>query len=165
MSEYNRSKAVEYAKKWALKRNDAYYNFDPIGGDCTNFASQCVFAGAETMNYERTYGWYYINGNDKSPSWTGVEYFYNFMTSNKSVGPYGEKVNLSEINEGDLIQIAYGENFVHTLVVTLIEQKRFKKEYYICAHTFDAYMRPLSSYNYSKLRCIHILGVKKTHGI
>ncbi|MBQ3571404.1 MAG: amidase domain-containing protein, partial [Clostridia bacterium] len=43
--DYNRQNAVEYAKKWALKRNPKYYNFDNIGGDCTSFASQCLFAG------------------------------------------------------------------------------------------------------------------------
>lgn len=43
---YNREKAVEYARRWAYDRNPQYYNFDPIGGDCTNFVSQCLFAGS-----------------------------------------------------------------------------------------------------------------------
>ena len=37
--EYNRNAAIEYAKKWAYKRNPNYYNFDLNGGDCTNFVS------------------------------------------------------------------------------------------------------------------------------
>lgn len=49
--EYNREKALEYAKKWAYKRNPKYYNFDLVGGDCTSFASQCIFAGSNIMNY------------------------------------------------------------------------------------------------------------------
>ena len=36
---YNRTAAVNYARKWALGRNPAYYDFEEIGGDCTNFAS------------------------------------------------------------------------------------------------------------------------------
>ena len=48
---YDRNAAVAYAKEWALGRNPAYYNFDGIGGDCTNFASQSIFAGAKVMNY------------------------------------------------------------------------------------------------------------------
>ena len=88
--EYEREKAVQYAKKWAYGRNPEYFNFDPIGGDCTNFISQCIFAGSKTMNYKSN-GWYYKNGNDKSPSWTGVEFLYNFLTQNKGVGPYGEE--------------------------------------------------------------------------
>ena len=48
--QYNRIKAIEYAQKWAYKRNTKYYNFDNIGGDCTSFISQCIYAGSNTMN-------------------------------------------------------------------------------------------------------------------
>ncbi|MBP3352092.1 MAG: amidase domain-containing protein [Lachnospiraceae bacterium] len=48
---YNRTAAVYYARKWALGRNPAYYDFEEVGGDCTNFASQCIYAGAGVMNY------------------------------------------------------------------------------------------------------------------
>ena len=44
LREYNRENAVEYAKIWAYKRNPKYYNFDSVGGDCTSFVSQCLFA-------------------------------------------------------------------------------------------------------------------------
>ena len=74
---YNRNLAATYARKWALGRNPQYYNYDKLGGDCTNFISQCLFAGKMEMNY-RGYGWYYRNANEKSPSWTGVEFLYDF---------------------------------------------------------------------------------------
>ena len=79
MEKYNRQKAKEYAKIWAYKRNPRYYNYDSLGGDCTNFISQCIYAGSGVMNYTKTYGWYYNNANDKSPSWTGVDFLYNFF--------------------------------------------------------------------------------------
>ena len=44
---YNRRAAVAYAHKWAYSRNPAFYDFSEIGGDCTNFASQCRY-----RNYE-----------------------------------------------------------------------------------------------------------------
>lgn len=59
--EYNRANAVAYAKKWAYGRNPKYYDFSDLGGDCTNFASQCIYAGSGVMNYTPTYGWYYIS--------------------------------------------------------------------------------------------------------
>ena len=65
IEKYNRYAAKEYAKKWAFSRNPKYYNFDPIGGDCTNFISQCILAGSNTMNYTKNTGWYYINGNNE----------------------------------------------------------------------------------------------------
>ena len=52
-AKYDRNNAVEYAKRWALSRNPRYYDFHGIGGDCTNFASQCIYAGAGVMNYTR----------------------------------------------------------------------------------------------------------------
>ena len=59
---YNRSNAVLYAMEWAFSRNPQYYNFDPVGGDCTSFVSQCIYAGSNVMNYDKINGWYYING-------------------------------------------------------------------------------------------------------
>lgn len=85
---YNRQKVLEYAQKWAYDRNPKYYNFDSVGGDCTSFASQCIFAGSNVMNYSKSNGWYYINGNNKSPSWSGVEFLHKFLITNKLAGPY-----------------------------------------------------------------------------
>ncbi len=72
---YDRQAAVEYAHRWAYFRNPNYYNFDELGGDCTNFASQCLYAGAGVMNFTPTFGWYYVNVNNRAPAWTGVRFF------------------------------------------------------------------------------------------
>ena len=48
---YDRQAAVDYAHRWAYHRNPNFYNFDELGGDCTNFASQCLYAGTGVMNY------------------------------------------------------------------------------------------------------------------
>ena len=55
---YDRQAAASYAKEWAFGRNPKYYNFNNLGGDCTNFASQCIYAGAGVMNFTPTFGWY-----------------------------------------------------------------------------------------------------------
>ncbi len=54
---YNRLAAVAYAKRWAMARNPAFYDFSELGGDCTNFVSQCVYAGSLVMNFTPTFGW------------------------------------------------------------------------------------------------------------
>lgn len=158
---YNRNDTVAYAEKWALSRNSAYYNFDGIGGDCTNFASQCLYAGAKVMNYTPTLGWYYNNINSRSPSWSGVPYFYNFLIKNKSVGPYARECSIEELNIGDFIQLGSSERFYHTLVIIRIDGKNAPDNIYIATHTFDSLNRPLSSYMYSRSRYIHIEGVRK----
>ena len=55
---YLRGRAVAYAERWALSRNPLFYDFAGVGGDCTNFVSQCILAGCCTMNFTPTYGWY-----------------------------------------------------------------------------------------------------------
>lgn len=153
--EYNRQNAVEYAKKWAYERNPKYFNFDKIGGDCTNFISQCIYAGSKVMNYDKTYGWYYNNANDKSPSWTGVEFLYNFLIKNKGVGPFGQVSDKYQI--GDIVQLSFdGINFTHSLIIVGIE----KGKVLVASHTFDNFGKELSSYVYKKERIIHINEVR-----
>ena len=149
---YNREKAVQYALKWALDRNSNYLNYDNLGGDCTNFISQCLFAGTEQMNF-RNYGWYYINGNNKSPSWTGVRFLYEFLINNKYEGPRGKVIERDEIEIGDVIQLSFGNGiFGHSLIVTSIKGDNIR----ICAHTIDSKNRLLETYNYEHIRYIKI---------
>ncbi len=153
---YNRIAAVAYARRWANDRNPAYYNFDELGGDCTNFASQCLFAGCGVMNYTPDVGWYYLSLNDRSPSWTGVEFLYNFLVNNRLVGPYGRRVPIEQLVAGDLIQLGRADgSFYHTLVV-LSTMPTIR----IAAHTDNSLDRPLATYNYAQARYIHIDGAR-----
>lgn len=97
---YHRNDALLYAKKWALDRNPRYLDFENMGGDCTNFASQCIYAGSGVMNYTPVKGWYYNSGRDRTPSWTGVEFLYNFLVGNQSVGPYAAEIEEAEAEPG-----------------------------------------------------------------
>ncbi len=159
---YNRDRVVAYARRWAFSRNPMYYDFSMLGGDCTNFASQCIYAGSQIMNYTPVTGWYYINLNDRSPSWTGVEELYRFLTNNRGSGPVGEETELINVENGDLIQIKFEgmDRFSHTPVV-VDKGEGTVDTILVAAHSRDAFGRPLSSYNYEELRAIHILGVNE----
>lgn len=153
---YDRAAAVSYARRWALGRNPAYYNFEEIGGDCTNFASQCIYAGARTMNFTPVMGWYYRSSYDRTASWSGVDYLYNFLVNNRSVGPYAHIVTLNEAQPGDIVQLGTQTGaFYHSPVITSVSPMIL-----VAAHTFDALDRPLSSYIYGIARFIHIDGVR-----
>lgn len=159
---YNRRAAYNYAKRWALDRNPKYYDFENIGGDCTNFASQVLHAGGCPMNYAKWTGWYYGNVNNRAPAWTGVEYLYKFLVNNKGRGPIVKLTDINEIQVGDIIQLNFGydERFNHSPVVVRIEEPRKPENIYIAAHTYDRFDYPLSNYDYKDIRYIHILGYR-----
>lgn len=114
------------------------------------------------MNYDKQNGWYYINANNKSPSWTGVEFLYNFLIKNKSIGPYGKEVKQNEITAGDIIQLSFtGEKYEHSLLVVDIVNNNNLNNIYISSHTYDSFLKKVSEYNFKKIRFIHISGVRK----
>lgn len=153
---YDRTAAVSYARRWALERNPAYYNFDKIGGDCTNFASQSIYAGARVMNFTPVTGWYYRSSYDRSAAWSGVHYLYNFLVNNKSVGPFGHVISRGESMPGDIVQLGTRDgHFYHSPVITTVSPTIL-----VAAHSDDALDRPLSTYVYDVARFIHIDGVR-----
>ncbi|MCD7947926.1 MAG: amidase domain-containing protein [Oscillospiraceae bacterium] len=163
---YDRRRALTYAHKWAYGRNPAYYNYDEIGGDCTNYASQCLYAGTGIMNDTPTYGWYYFDANRKSPAWTGVNYFYTFMTRKEiSVGPFGVETNQNLVLPGDFAQLRFNEKdadaFGHTPIIVSVGRIPSLRNILVAAHTYDTDFRPLSTYQTEEIRFIHILGARK----
>ena len=156
MIKYNRDLAVKYARKYALNYNPNYFHFDGIGGDCTNFISQCLLAGGGIMNYDKYYGWFYINKDNRAPSWTSVKYLQRFLLSENSPGFKVKIVPINELEVGDIIQIRQTPNeFNHTVIITKITDS----EIYVCSHSYDALDKPLSEYTYLELKGIHILGI------
>lgn len=156
---YDRISAINYAKKWALSRNPRYYNFDTVGGDCTSFVSQCLFAGSKKMNYNYENGWYYNNGYDKSPSWSNVEFLYKFLINNKLYGPHGEEISQYKIEPGDIVQISFdGKTFKHSMFIIDITGTSLNN-IYVASHTYDALNKKVGEYDFFKIRFIHIKNI------
>lgn len=161
---YDRAAVVAYAHAWAYGRNPAFYDYELIGGDCTNFASQCVYAGSGVMNFTPTFGWYYIDANNKAPAWSGVEYFYNFMTRKQAnVGPVAVDTDITAMEPGDVIQLSFdGVRFAHSpVVVWAPPDPTSPSQILLAAHSYDADDRPLDTYAYQKIRFLHFTGVRR----
>ena len=158
---YDRRAAVLYAHRWAYGRNPAFYDYEHLGGDCTNFASQCIYAGSGVMNFTPTFGWYYIDPDQKAPAWTGVPYLYNFLVrEEKTEGPAAHPCELVDLRPGDLIQLSFdGENFRHTPLVVSVGWPVTPENVLVAAHSYDADNRPLSTYSYQDIRFLKIFGV------
>ena len=161
---YRREKAVAYARKWALGRNPLFTDFTEIGGDCTNFVSQCLYAGGCVMDIGGDTSWYYINADERAPAWTGVDFLFRYLTGRDGYpeidqrrGPFAFVVNRSGVIPGDVVQISDEDGvFYHSLLVSEVEGG----EIYVCAHTLDSLDRPLSSYSNVGERFLHIEGIK-----
>ena len=148
---------IAYARRWAFSRNPAYYDFDDLGGDCTNFVSQCLYAAGAEMNFTKDTGWYYRDLNDRAAAWTGVGFFYRFLTQNNGVGPFGREIPVSVAAPGDVIQLGDGNRFYHSLYVV----SRRDGLPFVAAHSFDAFDRPLSSYHAPRARALRIEGRRR----
>ncbi len=77
---YSANAALSYARAWWNGFNTAYYpKFDH---DCTNFVSQCLFAGGQTMN--STWKVYKSWGRWKCTStWSVADKLYDYLLSSK----------------------------------------------------------------------------------
>ena len=162
---YNRMQAVKYAQKYALKRNDAYFDFSKLGGDCTNFCSQCLYAGSKQMNYTLDLGWYYKSSNNRAPAWSGVNQFYKFLTENivitkigEGYGPFAEVRNPAELDIGDFILLGTSPNlFYHAVIIVGYKGKTPL----VASHSYDVLNKPITDYDYQYAKGLHILGVRK----
>ncbi len=151
---------MAYAHRWAFGRNPAYYDYDSLGGDCTNFASQVLFAGGGVMNPEPVYGWYYRSANDHAPAWTGVEFLCRFLTGNAGPGPAAEETDISRVMPGDIVQLSFdGAAFGHSPVIVSVGERPSPENVLVAAHTFDTDNRPLNTYPYKRARFLHVTHV------
>ena len=157
--EYNRHRATEYALAYAHKRNKAFYDFSELGGNCTNFVSQCLLAGGMIQNYDYPFGWFYKNINNRSPSFSGVEYLYNFLTRiDFTRGPFAKVVNIQDTQLGDIIQFKQTEpKFTHSLIITKLNANDPTNPY-VTTNSYDVENKPLNAYWFTQARALNIVG-------
>ncbi|GIP34730.1 amidase domain-containing protein [Paenibacillus sp. J2TS4] len=123
MAPYHREAAVRYADLWWDSYNPEYLAFDV---NCTNYVSQCLFAGGAPMNYtgKRESGWWYRGKSGKQELWSfswAVSHGLNWHLSSSKAGLKGERVSSPEkLQLGDIICYDWDGNgrFQHTTIVT-----------------------------------------------
>lgn len=122
--------------------NPEYFNYNPVGGDCANFASQALSAGG----VPQTTAWHYYITNppqqsDGSGDWVGALALWNYMTDNG----YATEIPATDVqNYGVLVDdMAVGGN--HVEIVDYIDPGT--GTIYIDCHNADAFEFPASWYN------------------
>jgi hypothetical protein len=121
---YNRKKVQDYANIWWNSFNPDYLFFKE--DDCTNFVSQCLFAGNAPMNYtgKRETGWWYQgkSGNQElwSFSWAVSDSLRRYLTGG-SEDWHAEMVDSPhKLTIGDVISYDWDGNghYQHSTIVT-----------------------------------------------
>ena len=114
------------------------------------------------MNFTPDFGWYYTAGGKKAPAWTGVPYFYNFMTrEEENQGPVGVAASLDMLLPGDFVQLRFAYDvFGHTPIIVEVGEPPTLDNILVAAHSQDADFRPLSTYYFQEIRFLHILGTR-----
>jgi len=173
---YNSKDALNYANTWLdpvmVIRNEADYAiYDDYGGNCNNFISQCLYAGGIPMdpigNAVTQWKWYgeavniYEGLSGRSPSWAGVQEFYDYASENTGYGlaaVVGD--NVYSGSPGDVLQYATAGVWVHSVIITDVvkDSQGLVLDYLINSNTTDRINFPASAYGYADLRLIKITG-------
>lgn len=121
---YRREAAVAYAERWWNEPNPAYHTFEV---NCTNYVSQCIFAGGAPMNYtgKRESGWWYkgrVNGQELwSYSWAVANGLQHYLRQSRASGLRAEAMDSPlDLMLGDVICYDWDGTgrFGHNTVVT-----------------------------------------------
>lgn len=150
LSGYSASDAADYAVKWGEDHNSVYPNYNLSGGDCTNFVSQCIYAGGLAMNgssasvgtVDSTSKWYciYIKstlGVRKyaiTTSWIRVSDFNTYLGSLVSKSTKTTLSSLiSSCSAGDVVQLA--DKTTGTPYHSIIINAKNSTTAYFCGHS------------------------------
>lgn len=174
--DYNREAAVNYAKQWVsgteiIRNTDEWEVYDMYGGNCNNYISQCLDAGGIPMDYfgesSAQWKWYSTILNysqtaaGRSPSWAGVNEFYQYCCENTGYGLVSlPDANLFSAKEGDILQFGMLGTWKHSVIVTdlVYDAQGNICDLLIHSNTTDRINYPASAYAYSTVRLIRILG-------
>lgn len=143
-----RVKATEYADRYCgaasptgeYSYNKKYRNYNPLGGDCANFASQVLHEGG---GFRKTHTWNY--GKDGSQAWLNAHAFKGYLlySGRASVIAYGsyEKVFKASFKllPGDIVAYEKKGKVKHVSVVTGADSKGYPL---VNCHNTDRYKVP-----------------------
>jgi hypothetical protein len=119
---YDRARVVQYAETWWSRPNPKYLEF---AVDCTNYVSQCLYAGGAPMHYtgKRGSGWWYAGKQGSTElwsfSWAMAHNLQTFVSSSRR-GLRGTVVSSAQqLQPGDMISYDWDGDgrFQHNTIV------------------------------------------------
>ncbi|WP_130807926.1 amidase domain-containing protein [Senegalia massiliensis] len=122
------------------KYNNKYKDYNSIGGDCANFASQSLFEGGQ---FKKTYSWNYEK--DGTKSWVNAQAFKDYIIysgRSKAIkyGDYSQVLEASyQLSKGDIVAYEKKGKVVHICVVSGIDSKGYRL---VHSHNTDRFRVP-----------------------
>lgn len=147
---YNTENAVSYADKWALGRNSTYTWWGDDGGDCSNFVSQCLYAGG----FPKTSSWY-----PDASSWIGQNELRDYLLQ-IGAGKLLTKPSSSDVKKGDLIWYNWDGQGTRTNHVTICVGTNSSGVPVIDSHTSARYHY---KWNYGGSNATYMVMQMKSH--
>lgn len=72
----DRIHAIQYSNDYAEIPNPCFHAY---GSDCTNYVSQCIWAGGVDMTYNLIEPWFFFSEHIVSNSWTFTDALYDYL--------------------------------------------------------------------------------------
>ena len=154
---YNREKAIAYADKYYANYNPKYKDCNAIGGDCTNYVSQCIGDKEEGGGIAFDYSWFCVypkNGRaEGSKAFVNTDAFKNYLVYSGR-GRIIERGDFAEVTAetkdsaigavgylqlGDLICFERKGQIDHFSIITAKDSKGYPM---INSHTVERYHVP-----------------------
>lgn len=132
---------VKRPPNFSFHYNDSYTNYNPLGGDCANFASQMIY---ESGGFKKSKTWNYSNGKG-SKAWVNAHAFNNFMIySGRGTvidhGTYEQVIKESyQLLPGDYIAYEKKGKVAHISVVSGSDSKGYTL---VNSHNTDRFRVP-----------------------
>lgn len=166
---YDREAAVAYADSYIEVQNEEWPYYGGRGGNCQNYASQCLIAGGIPMDIYGTSVWKWYsesmsNGpgaQGRSSSWTGVDQFVHYVKNNSGYGLVAETEAPYYTGEaGDLLHMGTEGDWRHTVVIAsrIEDESGEVLDYLMDSNTGDLRNYPASLYGYPKIILTKIFG-------
>lgn len=158
---YDRAAAEQYMRQYDHQRNDRWYAYDDVGGNCMNFGSQVLLAGGIPMDEEGGSKWFWRGQNDLDLSWINVGRFYSYARENRGYGLVADtEANYYTGGVGDILILGPDGGHNHTTVISGIVRNELGEtvDYLLCSNTTNYTDFPAGAYYYTSHRLIKIYG-------
>ncbi len=158
---YDRAAAESYMRQYDHQRNDRWYAYDDVGGNCMNFGSQVLLAGGIPMDEQGGSKWYWHGQNTLDLSWINVGRFYSYARENRGYGLVADtEANYYTGEVGDILILGPDGGHNHTTVISGIIRNAAGEtvDYLLCSNTTNYTDFPAGAYYYTSHRLIKIYG-------